>query len=246
MQPVPESIPDLPLSEELAGVYARMSGLLLSQESVQTIVTLVTELATTTIPSATGCAVSLMDERGRRTTTAATHPGVVAADDLQYELDEGPCMSAWRQQTTVRVDDTASDTRWPRWAERVQALDVRAALSSHLNAGGVALGAMKVYSDVPSAFDVADEHLLERFAAQAAIVLANMQSLDSARQLSDGLKNALATRDVIATAKGVLMARDGVDEQTAFAMLVNMSQRENLKLRDVATNLLVGLARRRR
>lgn len=85
-----------------------------------------------------------------------------------------------------------------------------------------------------------------RFAAQAAIALANMQSLDSARQLSEGLKAALSTRDAIATAKGVLMARDGVDEQTAFAMLVSASQRENRTLRDVATDLLAGLARRRR
>ncbi|HUR52211.1 MAG TPA: GAF and ANTAR domain-containing protein [Mycobacteriales bacterium] len=239
-------MPYAPLSDELAAVYARMSGLLLSQETVQTMVELVTDLATRTIPSATGCAVSLMDERGRRTTTASTDPMVAAADDLQYELDEGPCMTAWRQQTVVRVDDTVSDRRWPLWAERVQALDVRAALSAPLHAAGEVLGAMKVYSAEPGAFDEADEQLLVRFAAQAAIVLANMQSLDTARQLSEGLKNALVTRDVIATAKGVLMVRDGVDEQTAFAMLVSSSQRENLKVRDVAARLLDGLARRRR
>lgn len=73
-----------------------------------------------------------------------------------------------------------------------------------------------------------------------------MQSLDSARQLSEGLRAALSTRDVIATARGVLMARDGVDEQTAFAMLVSISQRENRTLGDVAADLLAGLARRRR
>ncbi|HUR52329.1 MAG TPA: GAF and ANTAR domain-containing protein [Mycobacteriales bacterium] len=223
-----------------------MSGLLLSQETVQSMVELVTDLATRAIRSATGSGVSLMDERGRRTTTAATDPAVAAADDLQYELDQGPCMAAWRQQSVVRVDDTAAEPRWPRWAERVQALDVRAALSAPLHAGGEALGAMKVYSDQPGAFDEADEQLMVRFAAQAAIVLANMQSLDSARQLSDGLKSALLTRDAIATAKGVLMARDNVDEQTAFAMLVSISQRENVKLRDVADTLLAGLARRRR
>ncbi|HVE62394.1 MAG TPA: GAF and ANTAR domain-containing protein [Mycobacteriales bacterium] len=236
----------LPLSDELATVYARMSGMLLSQETVQTMVELVTDLATRTISSATGCAVSLMDERGRRTTTAATNPLVTAADDMQYELDEGPCMTAWRQQAVVRVDDTASDARWPAWAERAHALDIRAALSAPLHAGGEVLGAMKVYSEQPAAFDESDEQVLIRFAAQAAIALANMQSLDSAQRLSEGLKDALSTRDVIATAKGALMAHEGVDEQTAFAMLVSASQRENVKVRDVAANLLAGLARRRR
>jgi GAF domain-containing protein len=144
------------------------------------------------------------------------------------------------------VDDTATDTCWPLWAERVQALDVAAALSAPMHAGGEPLGAMKVYSDRPGAFDDADEQLLVRFAAQAAIALANMQSLDSARQLSEGLRAALSTRDAIATAKGVLMARNGVDEQTAFAMLVSTCQREHRTLRDVAIDLLAAPARRRR
>lgn len=237
---------ELPLSDELAAVYARMSGLLLSQETVQTMVELVTDLATRAIAGATGCAVSLMDDRGRRTTTASTDPVVAEADDVQYELDEGPCMTAWREQTVVRVDDTASESRWPHWSRQVQGLGVRSALSAPLHAGGVPLGAMKVYSDRRGAFDETDEQMMVRFAAQAAIALANMQSLDAARQLSEGLKEALTTRDVIATAKGVLMAHDGVDEQTAFAMLVSASQRENVKVRDVAANLLAGLARRRR
>lgn len=237
---------ELPLNDELATVYARMSGLLLSEETVQTLVELVTDLAARTIPAATGSAVSLMDTRGRRTTTASTDPSVAAADDLQYQLDEGPCMTAWRQQVVVRVDDTAQDARWPRWAEQVQALDVRAALSAPMQARGESMGAMKVYSDRPGAFDEADEQVLIRFATQAAIALANMQSLDSARMLSEGLKHALSSRDVIATAKGALMVRDGVDEQTAFAMLVAESNRENAKLHEVAANLLASLARRRR
>lgn len=232
--------------DELSTVYARMSGLLLSQETVQTMVELVTDLSTRAITAASGCAVSLMDEHGRRTTTGSTDPAVAAADDLQYELDEGPCMTAWRQQVVVRVDDTASDARWPRWAQRARGLGLVAALSAPLPAGGQSLGAMKVYSDQPGAFDEADEQLLVRFAAQAAIALANMQSLESARRLSEGLKAALSTRDAIAMAKGVLMARDGVDEHTAFAMLVSTGQREQRQLREVATDLLAGLARRRR
>ncbi len=238
--------PQLPVGEELAAVYASMSGLLLSQETVQTMVELVTDLATRAIISSTGSAVSLMDEHGRRTTTASTDPAVGTADDLQYELDEGPCMSAWRLRTVVRVDDTVSDARWPRWAERVQALEVRSALSAPMQTGHHVLGAMKVYSDQPHAFGETDEQLLERFATQAAIALANMQTLDSARQLSEGLKASLLTRDTIATAKGVLMVRDGVDEQTAFAMLVTASQREGLTLHDTAKSLLAGIARRRR
>ena len=84
------------------------------------------------------------------------------------------------------------------------------------------------------------------FAAQAAILVANVQSLESARRLSDELKEALRSRDVISTAKGVIMTREGVDPDTAFGRLVSMSQRDGKKLRDVADSVVRSAVRRRR
>jgi hypothetical protein len=72
-------------SSGLAKALARMSAVLLSQESVTTTVQLVTTLAYKTIPGTTGAGVSLMDHHGKRT-TAATDPLVRQADLLQYEL----------------------------------------------------------------------------------------------------------------------------------------------------------------
>ncbi len=76
--------------------------------------------------------------------------------------------------------------------------------------------------------------------------MANVQAVDKAERLSEELKEALRSRDVIGAAKGILMARSEVDEETAFAMLVSASQRENRKLREVAEALVQSTARRRR
>ena len=70
--------------------------------------------------------------------------------------------------------------------------------------------------------------------------------MDSARRLSGGLKGALRSRDLIATAKGILMARDGVAEEAAFAALVVGAQREHKTLRDAAHCLLRSTVRRGR
>ena len=236
----------LPLTDELTVVLARMSGLLLSRESVTSALELVTSLAADTVPGAFGCGVSLLDDRGRRTSAAASGPRVEQADSLQYELNLGPCLSAWAQQIVVRVDDTATERRWPRWAQAARERGLRSALSAPLLAGGNALGAMKVYGEQPHSFDRQAEDLLVRFAGQAAVLLANMQAFESAQQLSQGLKEALRTRDVIGTAKGILMARDGVDEDTAFQTLVSMSQRQNTRRRDVAQGIVAATGRRRR
>jgi len=236
---------DLPLADELAAVYARMSGLLLSQETVSTALHLVTSLAVETVPGSVGAGVTLIDERGRRSSAAATDALVEQADALQYELDEGPCLTAWAQRAVVRIDDTVQEDRWPGWCAAVQRLGLRSALSTALVAGDTAVGAIKVYAREPQAYDARSEHLLTMFAQQAAILLSNVQTHERAQQLSDGLKDALSSRDVIGQAKGILMSQDGIDADAAFTLLAAASQRENRKLRDVAQDLVDSVERRR-
>jgi hypothetical protein len=105
----------LPLAEELSQVYARMSGLLLSEETVQTALDLVTSLALDTIGGAVGAGVTLIDADGNRESAAATSPLVARADALQYDLDEGPCLTAWADNVQVRIDDLQTDEPWPAW-----------------------------------------------------------------------------------------------------------------------------------
>lgn len=237
--------PDMPLAEELAAVFVRMSGLLLTQETASTALELVTSLAVEALPGAIGAGVTLLDEQGATTTAAASDPVVERADRLQYELNEGPCLSAWAVRAVFRVQDMTQEDRWPRWSSAVASLGMRASLSAPMVAGDSSLGAIKVYAKQPDAFTERDERLLTMFAAQAAILLANVQAYQSARRLSDELKDVLRMRDVIATAKGIVMQREGTDEQTAFAMLASAAQRERKKLRDFARALVQSTIQRR-
>ncbi len=237
---------DLPLADELAAVSARMSGLLLSRETVGTVLNLVTSLAGEALPAAAGAGVTLLDEHGRRTTAAATDPMVEHLDGLQYDLEEGPCLTAWEERHVVRADDIAQDDRWPRWARAAGGSEMRSALSAPLVAGGDALGAIKVYGREPRVFGERDEYLLTMFAAQSAILVANVRTFENARKLSESLADAMRGRDVINIAKGIVMAREHVDEGTAFATLARNAHEENKKLRDLAGALVRSTARRDR
>src|SRR4051812_50047683 len=92
----------LPLADELAAVFARMSGLLMSEETTSTAVNLVTALAREAIPGAVGAGVTLVDDRGGKTTSGASDPVVEKADSMQYEVDEGPGLTAGGQRALVR------------------------------------------------------------------------------------------------------------------------------------------------
>src|SRR5438067_494680 len=95
----------LPLDGELAIVAARMSGLLLSRETVDSVLELIVSLAGTTIAAATGAGVTLVDDENRLATTSASGTLVRDADTLQYELGEGPCLTAMAQRSPMRIGD---------------------------------------------------------------------------------------------------------------------------------------------
>jgi GAF domain-containing protein len=237
---------ELPHADELAAVFARTSGLLLSGRTVDTALEVLTTLAAETVRGSDGAGVTLLDQHGDRTTAAATDPIVERLDALQYELAEGPCITAWERRTVVRVEDFTRAERWPRWAPAAAATGMRAALSAPLVAGDEALGAMKVYSHRPDAYDEHDEHLLTMFAAHSAVLLTHVRSYQDAQRMSAALRASLRSRDVVNMAKGVLMAREGVDERTAFLLLSTKATQEGRPLRELAESLTGSTARRLR
>jgi GAF domain-containing protein len=232
---------DLPLADELADLAARMSPLLLSSDNVTSAVEVLTALAKETIAAATGAGISLIDGEGHRTSKGATSDVVLEADDLQYQLDSGPCLTSWAERRVVRIDDIEHDQRWARWSAAVRHLHLQSALSVPLGVGHRRLGAVKVYSELPSAFDDRAAELLQGFAATAALLLANVASMDNARQLSEDLRQALRARDTVQLAKGVVMHRDGLTEDAAFQVLVGEARRASREVRQVADQIVAAV-----
>lgn len=96
-------------------MFVRASGLMLTSETVDTALAVITSLAHETFPGSAGG----RPHPDRRVTQTATDPLVRRADGVQHELGAGPCLAAWHQRTVVRIDDTSHDDRWPaqkRWA----------------------------------------------------------------------------------------------------------------------------------
>ena len=230
-------------SRDLAAALAQMSGLVLSRETVDTALALVTRLATTATAGTVGAGVTVVDEHGRRS-KAASDEAVEQADALQYELDEGPCLTAWRTGELVRVDDTATDGRWPRWNAAVRSVGVRSVLSTPLVVAGESIGAMKVYCERPLNYGPHDEQVMRLLADQAAILLSNTQSLEEARRLSARLTGALESRDTVSRAVGVLLGRGAAGAHEAFAVLAAAASRTGRTVEEVARALLAEVLAR--
>ena len=105
--------------------------------------------------------------------------------------------------------------------------------------GSRASGALNLYARTADGFSSDDEALGIELAAAAAIVLANASAYWEASQLSEQLGQAMRSRAVIEQAKGILMARSPqLTADEAFDLLRKASQRENVKLRDIAQRIV--------
>lgn len=172
-------------------------------------------------------------EHGRLRTPVASHERLRELDEWQYELGEGPCREAIRQHCTVRVDDLATDPRWPTWgATMVEELGIRSSLNFRLfTRDDDSWGALNVYSRTPHAFSDDDVVHGQVVAAMSAVALA--------RSLSDEqLAMALESRTVIGQATGIIMERYCLDEKRAFDVMRRISSHENVKLRDLAVRVV--------
>jgi GAF domain-containing protein len=210
----------------------------LTEATVATALETLTSLAADTIANSIGAGISLLDTDGKRVSSAATDSLVEHLDDIQYELDQGPCLSAWRELAVFRSDGRDDEQRWSAWVPRAQQLGMRSFLSAPLVHADRALGAIKVYSTQVDAFDERDEDLLRRFGEQAAIFVANVQTVEAATHLSDNLKETLRNRDLVAMARGMVMARRRVGPEEAFRHLMTESHRARRLLRDVAETIV--------
>ncbi|MEZ0166128.1 GAF and ANTAR domain-containing protein [Kineococcus sp. LSe6-4] len=182
------------------------------------------------VPGAQEASISLVRSRRHVLSAAVTSDVARGFDAVQGELGEGPCLAAIASEPVVRADDLAGDPRWPRLGARAGELGVRSMLCFQLFVHENTLGALNLLSAEASAFDEEAETVGAMVAAHAAVALAGAQKFDH-------LRTALANRDVIGQAKGILMERFKVDADRAFDLLTRASQDRNVKLHRLAVEL---------
>lgn len=209
---------------EVARALAHRRGL---DDTLQGIV----ELAVQTVPGADHAAVSLVQGRGRVETVATSDELPCAVDAAQYATGEGPCLEALWDREAVHTPDLAVTDRWPAFAPRAVELGVRSMLSFRLFAEADGTAGLNLYNGRPGAFDEQSVSVGHVFAVHAAL------AYEHAREV-EGLRSALETRTLIGQAQGILMGRHRVRPDVAFDLLRTASQRRNVKLRDVAQQVV--------
>lgn len=186
--------------------------------------------ATQTVPGADDASITVRHLDGHLETTAATDEVVRYADELQYELREGPCYDAVTVESATYSRDLSRDTQWPRFGPKVAELGLLSQMAVRLSNDGGRVTGLNLYSRTRNSFED-HEALPQLFASHARVALGYATELQS-------LQGAIGTREIIGKAIGIVMERYKLTPERAFEFLIRLSQNSNRKLRDIAAELV--------
>jgi GAF domain-containing protein len=223
-----------------ADALRALSQFLVSNASIGDTLRQVADICVAAVPSASFVGITMLDDSERPTTAVFTDEEAPEIDQAQYDTGRGPCLDAWRTKFTIRLDDLgAVDGDYAAFAEACMDHGIHSTLSMPLIAADRGVGAMNLYSAATAGFGEDDEVLAADLASAASAVLANTVAYRAAYDLSQQLGEAMQSRAVIEQAKGMLMVRSpNISADDAFELLRKASQRENVKLRDIAQRIV--------
>ena len=227
--------PDPSLNEALASAMLTLTTPFSRPIDVEHTLTRVTAAAVHLVDGVDYADVMLRED-GEFRSIAPTATVVSDLDGVQMRHRQGPCLEAAQVDSVVRSPDLRREHRWPEFCAAAIELGVYSILSFQLytHHRGCGSGALNLLSTRANAFGVGAETTLAMMATHAAITLI-------AADKDIQFRSALASRDVIGQAKGIIMERYKLDAGRAFALLVKLSQDSNTPLRSVAQRLVDSL-----
>jgi GAF domain-containing protein len=221
----------LALRPDLADSLALVARELNAPRDLATTLHTIVEVAARSLPGIDHVGITLAHSTGEMETRAATDEFAWKLDRLQVELGEGPLVGAIEGKELVLIENATDDSRWPLYLKPAVATGLRSQLGIRLCADEQTLGWLNLYSSSTDTVDPDVVHLAELFAEHAALALGRAQR-------EDQLQAAITTRQLIGQATGIIMERHALDDTRAFEHLVRVSSHSNVKLRDVARELV--------
>ena len=218
--------------------------LLASNHEIAEFINEVAKLAATEVidePDA-NCGILLRREK-RLTVVGHSNQTAKDLDEIQAGFEEGPCLQAQLDQTVIISHDVRHETRWPDYILTLRASDIRSVLAVPLSLGDTASAAMNFYAHEPNSFREEDiDHALD-FASLTSLAVTVALRIAAAAEAAKDRQQAMESRTAIDVAVGIIMAQQQCSQQEAFDMLAEVSNLRNVKVRDLARELVESIGK---
>lgn len=224
-------------SGQITAGLTELAALLLEVEDTGDALRHLARIAVAVVPDGPSCGITVLPD-GRPVTEVYEGSVPARVEASQFELGEGPSLEAQRTGTVVVAQDLAAETRWGDWPSVAVEAGAHGAYAHPLIVGGETIGAMSLYAHERNLFPDEVQRIAAQFAEPAALLLGGVLRMQSQNEVIGQLRAAMTSRAVIDQAIGIIMAQRRCDPETAFGVLRRISNERNVKLREVAENLV--------
>lgn len=218
--------PDLPSAIAAAAVAVN------TRSSVPETLQAIVDVARQSLEGIDHVGITLRQRDGALHTDAATDETVLVLDRIQYDLGEGPCVTAVDGESrTVVVEHVRHHAGWHAFVQQAVQHGLRSVLAVRLFTDAGIVGVLNMYSTSSDTISPETRDTAELFATHAAYAYGHQHQVDN-------LETALRTRELIGNAVGIVMERYGLDRDRAFEYLVRTAASSEVKLRVIARHLV--------
>jgi PAS domain S-box-containing protein len=191
-----------------------------------------------TLLGADGIGLMLADRQGRLCVAGGSDEAVLAFLRAQEHTIKGPSVHAFLLERAVPVGDLARDGRWPQLADAATVHGLGAVLAVPVSLCGGPVGACLVVSATPRTWSDGDNAAAAAYASVLAALLELAAEAQRGAGLSARVQDLFGGQALVEQAKGALMARRGIDAETAADQLQQLARRSGRPLEEVAAGLL--------
>jgi GAF domain-containing protein len=194
--------------------------------------------AATTLFEADTAGLMLLANDGTLSAASAFDQQGELAELAQAQLGHGPCMEAFTRGVPVAIPDLRADGRFDQIAFALRSAGIRGALSVPVEVLGGPIGTLDLFTAIPRAWDDSEIAAAHAYAGVVASLLGSAVAAHASSRLANQLRTALDSRVLIEQAKGVLMASEKVDAQTAFTRLRRQARNTRRPVPEVAREII--------
>src|SRR3954454_5296183 len=222
--------------EDLVPTLQQLADVLQTQRTLGVALANIAEAATVSVP---GCdAATIAISIGGRPATAAMSGTVALELDLvQYDTDDGPCLTSFRTASTLRLDVYEHDETFPHVAIAAKRVGVRAVLSVPAIWGGETVATLNLYSRT-GPFDESAETVAAVLAAQVAIAISRSPEFAAARAVVEEAQRRTDDQSQISLATGLLISSQDCTREQAEGLLRQASVEDAQTILQIAQRII--------
>ena len=224
------------MSEQLVNTLQTLAEVLQTQRTLGAALAGIAEAATVSVPRCDAASIAISIE-GRPSTAAITARVALELDLVQYDTQDGPCLTSFRTVTTMRVDLVEGGEEFPHFAPAARRLGVSSVLSVPATWGDEIVGTLNLYSRT-GAFDETAVTIASVLATQVAIAVSRSPEFAAARSVVEEAQRGAEDHADVNLAAGLLMVNEACTAEQAESLLRRTAQQDERTVLEVAHRII--------